>query len=470
VLMSLLGAALLRGLISEVLPRGEVEGFAFIDQWDFKQWLERHGATPRVSFWGPVRALYDLGFAYQDGIGDREHARAAAGVSLRILLLLGLGYKDAPLFKMKAGMGDTIFGPAFEVLRHRGVRFEFFHRVTNLRLSATGSLVTEIALRRQVELADGTYDPLVWVKGLPCWPSEPRWEQIVDGSAIGARLASEGLSLESAWCQEGTPMPPLRLGVDFDHVLLGISVAALPNVAPELMKAHPPFAAMVAATKTVQTQAAQFWLDRTTHQLGYPGPATIMTGYVEPFDTWADMTHLLPEEEWGASEPKSLAYFCNAFPDAAVIPPFTDPAFPRQEHERVFENTRAYAEQHLTHLWPNSADPATPGAFDYGLLHDPAGGVGLARLRAQYVRANVDPTERYVLSLPGTIHLRLWAGRSGFMNVFLAGDWVQTSLNGGCAEAAIEGGLRAAHALIGWSPRPFTDRHVRDDVTPATGD
>ncbi len=40
----------------------------------------------------------------------------------------------------------------------------------------------------------------------------------------------------------------------------------------------------------------------------------------------------------------------------------------------------------------------------------------------------------------------------------------------GCAEAAVEGGLRAAHALIGYSPRPFADRHVKDDTTLATGD
>ncbi|MBL9112816.1 MAG: NAD(P)-binding protein, partial [Myxococcales bacterium] len=111
-----LGAAILRGLVTEVLPRGEVEGFAYIDQWDFKTWLERHGASHRVAFWGPVRALYDLGFAYVEGIGDREHAQAAAGVCLRILLLLGLGYKDAPLWKMKAGMGDVIFAPMYEVL------------------------------------------------------------------------------------------------------------------------------------------------------------------------------------------------------------------------------------------------------------------------------------------------------------------------------------------------------------------
>jgi hypothetical protein len=40
---------------------------------------------------------------------------------------------------------------------------------------------------------------------------------------------------------------------------------------------------------------------------------------------------------------------------------------------------------------------------------------------SQYVRANIDPSERYVLSVPGTVHLRLESGNSGFANLFLAG-------------------------------------------------
>lgn len=470
VLASLLGSAILRGLATEVLPRGETEGFAYIDQWDFKTWLERHGASPRVSFWGPVRALYDLGFAYVEGKGDREHAQAAAGVCLRILLLLGLGYKDAPLWKMKAGMGDVIFAPAYEVLSARGVRFEFFARVTDVGLSDTGTLVDRITISDQVALVSGAYEPLVHVNGLPCWPHEPLWDQIVDGAAVKARLDAEGLTLESAWCQESVGTRTLRLGVDFDQVVMGISVGALPYVAPALVAGREDWRRMIATTKTVQTQAAQLWLDRDTRGLGWRSGPTIMTGYVEPFDTWGDMSHLLPEEAWPAPEPKSIAYFCNAFPDAEVIPPFTDPTFPKREAERVFAFTRRYLETHIGHLWPEATRPGEPDALDYALLHDPSGGVGEARLRAQYVRANIDPTERYVLSVPGSTQLRLWAGRSGYMNLFLAGDWVMTSINGGCAEGAIEGGLRAAHAMIGSSPRPFTDRHVRDDVTPARGD
>ena len=39
---------------------------------------------------------------------------------------------------MQAGMGDTVFTPFYEVLKRRGVRFEFFHRLENVKLASTG--------------------------------------------------------------------------------------------------------------------------------------------------------------------------------------------------------------------------------------------------------------------------------------------------------------------------------------------
>lgn len=465
-----LASAILRGLLDDVIPRGEVEGLAFIDQWDFKAWLERHGASRHVSFWGPVRALYDLGFAYEGGLPGREHATAAAGVALRILLLLGLGYKDAPLWKMNAGMGDTIFAPLHHVLKARGVRFEFFSRVTELGLSGTGNLVDRVELSQQVALTVPEYDPLVDVKDLPSWPSEPRWEQITDGIAIRDALRAKDLTLESAWCDQSVATRTLRLGVDFDRVVLGISIAALPDVAQQLIDGRDSWRAAMASARTVQTQALQLWLDRDAKGLGWKAGPTIMTGYVEPFDTWGDLSHLVAEEDWPAGGPKSVAYFCNVLPDAQPIPPYTDPTFPKREHDRVFANSKSYLEQHIGHLWPEATRAGDPDALEWARLYDPADGAGVDRLKAQYWRANVDPTERYVLSPPGSLQHRLWAGRSGYLNLVLAGDWVTTSINAGCAEAAIEGGLRAAHAMIGFSPRPFVDRHITDDLTAASGD
>ncbi len=167
-----LGSAIALGIVSDVLHRpgageaGEPRGFDAIDGYDFKEWLEWHGAPPDVAWSAPTKALYDLGFAYETGKATREHARAAAGVALQILLRLTFGYKNAPLWKMQAGMGDTVFAPLYEVLVQRGVRVAFFHRVVSLEPSPNGNAVARIVVARQADLRR-PYEPLVTVKGLP---------------------------------------------------------------------------------------------------------------------------------------------------------------------------------------------------------------------------------------------------------------------------------------------------------------
>ena len=63
---------------------------------------------------------------------------------------------------------------------------------------------------------------------------------------------------------------------------------------------------------------------------------------------------------------------------------------------------------------------------------------------------NVDPNERYVLSVPGSLKHRLWSDQSGFDNLFLAGDWTRNAISAGCVEAAVSSGMRAARGLSGY--------------------
>ena len=102
----------------------------------------------------------------------------------------------------------------------------------------------------------------------------------------------------------------------------------------------------------------------------------------------------------------------------------------------------------LTELWPNARDPKTSG-FQWQLLDAPKGTVGPKRLDFQYVRTNIDPWERYVLSKPGTLCWRLWPDGSGISNLFLAGDGVRTGLDAGCVEAAVMAGRATARAITG---------------------
>ena len=64
--------------------------------------------------------------------------------------------------------------------------------------------------------------------------------------------------------------------------------------------------------------------------------------------------------------------------------------------------------------------------------------------------ANVEPSSRYVLSVPGSTQFRLHSDRSGFTNLYLAGDWTKVpDVNAGCVEVACMSGLAAAAALSG---------------------
>jgi uncharacterized protein with NAD-binding domain and iron-sulfur cluster len=458
-LMIHLGWAVFKGFIEDILPHG-FEGFQRINHLEFKDWLKSHGAKQDVVDSAPIRALYDLGFAYRDG--DQDKPEAAAGVALYVLLNIMFRCKKAVLFKMNAGMGDTIFTPLYEVLLQRGVQFKFFHRVENLGLSPDKNLIEAIELTEQVEVANpGTnpltnYDPLVPVpvnhgpEAIPCWPSEPKWKDIENGPAIKAALEKERLILENWWCQQKVGSKTLKLGADFDLVVMGISVAGLKSTCPELIDADSRFGEMVENLGTVQTQAAQLWLKPNLEGLGWDHGTTVMTTYADPLNTWGEMSHLLPFEDWPEEPgPGSVEYFCGPLADQETAPCLEDSSPPACATDQAKATAIAWMEQHIGHLWPEATDANGVG-LNWEKLYDPRGANGIDRFDSQYWRANIDPSERYVLSLPDTIRYRLDSGDSGFENLYLAGDWVRTRMNSGCVEGAVGGGMRAARAISGF--------------------
>jgi uncharacterized protein with NAD-binding domain and iron-sulfur cluster len=438
-LMIDLAAATIRGLLFD---GALYHGLDHLDDLDFREWLRKHGAGEDAVWSAPVKAVYDLVFAYERG--DPNRPNIAAGVALRTMLRTGWTYKGAFAWKMQAGMGDTVFTPLYEVLKRRGVKFAFFHRVEKLGLAADKKSIETIDVTVQATPKAGDYRPLVDVKGLPCWPSEPLYDQLVEGE----ELRQGRIDLESAW----TPWPgvarTLRRGHDFDLVVLGISVAALPHLTRELMAANPRWADMLAHVQTVQTQAFQVWLDRDAAQLGWHANEPAVVGSYPA--CWADMSHLLPREEGGAGV-KNVSYFCYPLSEPEQIPaPGADPNFPRKEAERVKGASLAFLRNDVGALWPDGTVPPKTGPLDWACLTDPAGRAGEARFDAQFWRANIDPTERYVLSVKGSTRYRLGADESGFANLYLAGDWTRNGLNAGCVEAALISGLQAARAICGY--------------------
>jgi uncharacterized protein with NAD-binding domain and iron-sulfur cluster len=420
----------------------EPEGLSAIDHLDCREFLALNGASERTLQSGFVRALYDLPLAYEDG--DPARPGLAAGQALRGALRMFFTYRGALFWKMRSGMGDIVFAPLYEVLKRRGVRFEFFHRLENLKLPqrlrpGERPYVEALEFDVQAEIAQGEYRPLVDVKGVPCWPSQPDLGQLVDGEAL------QGRRFESHWDRRRVATKTLRVTQDFDFVVLGVSVGAIPFVAREICAKDPRWRDMVANVKTVATQAFQIWLDRDAADLGWSEPPVVLSGFVKPFDTWADMTHLAPEEAWRVA-PRHIAYFCNVLEDRG------DPDAPGYEaamRDLVRDNAVRFLKQDMHELWPKAA---APGSFRFDWLIDPAGGEGEARFASQFWTANVSPTDRYVLMLPGTLKHRISPLDNTYDNLTLAGDWTACGYDAGCVEAAVMSGRLAAHALSG-TPR-----------------
>ena len=78
-----------------------------------------------------------MAFAYEDG--SEKKPNIEAGTMLRSFLKISLEFRGAIMYKMQAGMGDTIFAPFYLALKERGVKFEFFHKVEELIPEGTGA-------------------------------------------------------------------------------------------------------------------------------------------------------------------------------------------------------------------------------------------------------------------------------------------------------------------------------------------
>jgi uncharacterized protein with NAD-binding domain and iron-sulfur cluster len=435
--------ASMRGLADPKLLR-ENRGFDPLDRFDCREWLLANGAAEDSIQGSFVRALYDLGFAYQGG--DFERPRIAAGAAMRGSLRAFFTYRGSFFWKMQAGMGDVVFAPLYEVLRRRGVRFEFFHRLRDVRMESgeTGKpFVAGLELDVQARLRRGRdYAPLVDVAGVPCWPSQPDWEQLEDG----ARLREAGHDFESHWHGARAATRSLELGRDFDYVVLAVGVGALPHVAKQLVASDDRWRTMIDRVKTVPTRAFQLWLKPTVDELGWTKGPVSLTGFREPFDTWADMTHLAKAEAW-RKRPGTIAYFCSVLADPGPVSR-TDP---RVEATRVRRDAVSFLNDQIGHLWP--AAWRRPGEFRWDLLHGAdrgraSGGPHDERsFDSQFWRANVSPTDRYTLSLPGSIEHRISPLDVPVENLTVAGDWTECGLNLGCVEAAVMSGLLASHAI-----------------------
>ena len=459
----------INGIIADDLL---LRGLDAVNDQDFRPWLARHAFPDGDLMLGSpvVRSVYDSSFAYENGDASTppgSHfppaARYEAGNVLRGAIRGLFTYRGALTYRFAAGTGDSCYAPMYQVLRKRGVKFKFFHRVQELVPgTGPGTPIERIIVARQVDLRSpdgqrapaGAYEPLITVKGLPCWPNRPRFEQL----ARGDQLARDAIDLEDPPADfHDAGVEVLELGRDFDAVVLGIPVGAHPTICAPLLRQSERWRLMTSRVKTVRTVALQLWSDKTVAELGWVPAGQDIASVLWDYDrdnvlnVWGDLTEVALREDWPAGQvPGHIAYFCGPLREG----PASTAAGERDQVRKAVVNLLSNG---VGVLWKNACrDVQGHREFRWELLTDRRPGLhaGEARVDAQYFRANVSGSERFVLSVPGSSRYRLPANDPlEFSNLYLAGDWTQCTINSGCMEAATISGMLCAGALSGFPRR-----------------
>ncbi|HEY1122718.1 MAG TPA: NAD(P)-binding protein [Haloferula sp.] len=464
----------LRGALVDLLIRDEM--FRQLDQHEFLAWLKMHGAGFHTVKESPfLRGYYDTPFAFSKGMAhDTNNANFAAGAALRGFFRIFFGYKGCYVHRMNLGMGECVFIPLYRVLKERGVRFEFFHRVEALESNALGNRVSKIRINRQVRLAEGKdhYDPIkqvavpqaneppiIW----PVWPEKPMEDQLDPATLPPA----SDPGLESHWSTHTSGIvelydrgnPSANGHERFDHVVLAIPPAAHPHVAKDLLKKDTRFRVMVNTAETIRTIACQFWFINQD-ELGWEGHdyfcELAMAGSgPDPFNIIIEATNILKTEATpGASH---LLYLCGpASNDPHEPPADSDPGYPAREKARAKATALKWIQEEAS-LWPGVCYPGTTTLDPMSLYHPDKHATVEQRLDWQYFRMNIDPGERYVLSTNTSAPNRLWPWESGFNNLVFSGDWCRNSIDIGCVESAVTSAMLAAHHLTGYPTRDMID-------------
>ena len=259
-----------------------------------------------------------------------------------------------------------------------------------------------------------------------------------------AREDEQRVNFESIWCtwpDDGPETVTVGDGADFDAVIVTVPVAALGRVSKQWQIEIQELARRGRRT-AVEGHArgiehGSHAVNTTLGQQGHPRsrlearPGSF-PAFVHPFDTWADLSHLIGVEERGElagvirargpvpltfrTEPSATAevpsnevhgvhYFCSVLPERQI--PGELRAGPKRDQldldhthwvtnvrDTVRDNGRYFLDEWLFRLWPDAVY-RYPTAFKWTVLVDPMNRSGANRLEGQHVVANVDPSDRY---------------------------------------------------------------------------
>ena len=392
------GITVIKGILDDNVSEN---GFDNINHLDLREWLAKHGANAKTLQSAFVKFQYDLADSYKGG--NIEEPDLEAGTALRMLLTLHYCSPGNPYFKQQGGDGDITFAPMYEVLRKWGVSFKFFHKVEELNLNINNpKLVEQIRVTKQVELENEEYYPLINVKGLPSWPNEPKYEEIVTEQAN--LLKKHDIDLESFWTRWPSiyknyfkqPLPEiiLKRGQDFDIIIFGIPIGSLSYLCSELLEVSQSLRDTnkhIGRTASVQLQ---LWTDVASENL-------MLDSYNEIIDPNRDnvdylignMDANLKLENWKSlgMNPRGCTHFLF-FKKDEEIPPSNYTLFPHQCKEKAKKFVKSRIENVFENFLPNAYKN---GNFKWEILIDPENRTGADRLNAQYVRVNINPSDLY---------------------------------------------------------------------------
>ena len=354
-------ATVIIGLMEDNLLEREMIS---INHLDLCQWLKKHGASQMTLDSGFILMHYDEMMSYTNG--DIHKPDMEAGTALQLWLPLYFCCEGAFYWDHEAGVGDAIFAPIYEVLKRRGVHFKFFHEVEELVLNNNSNFVEEIRMTKQVKLLTEEYNPLIDVKGLPSWPNEPKYEEILQEEA--ELLQKHDIDLESFWSNWSKvyeesyehPIPEviLKRGKDFDIIVYGIPVGSLAYLCPELLDKSPSLRATNEHIGRTSSVNLQFW---GTPDLEYDPSKSFNYRMLDSKQRKSYITFhfddILKSEDWKSQglEPKNLLYI-TSMPDIShlEIPSRHNTSFPKQMTKEMKDLYIQRLPEVLKSISPNS--------------------------------------------------------------------------------------------------------------------
>ena len=426
---------LLRGVRDDKLA---TNGFASIDDVDFDDWLVKHGASPELMT-SPLVTL-NMFVTYQFPKGDLSGKPVMSASSFVQWTLRTASYLGAPFYLFEAGTGETLISPLYRLLENRGVKFEFFHELTDINLDSIGKTVKQLQFNVQAKPKTAPYNPFIRVKSLDCWPSEPLWNQLKNSAAL------KGKDFEAPHGVDGS-VKTLSVSEDFDQVILAIPPRATLVSAPSLIAQDSNWSNLKKMAVTA-TQSMQLWLNEDIETLTqYTDTFFVAGNYRSGMHGMAEFENILQYEDWSNVEtpPKGLIYFSGVMTSPHKTGEMTVRELGNMKARNTAGTMLISSGEEVFEGAQNPIPTTIPYSFDFNALYPTSNTAsGQDQLSSQYTRGNLVPSELYTQCPPGTKSLRIDPLTPPQTNMTVAGDWVDTRLNVGSVEGTIIGGRLAA--------------------------